>query len=376
MDRQQAQDLLIKFNEGNASKEEVRILERWYIEESKIQNEYPASLDYARIQIEMWEKIRRLKQAKERSLWPRIVAAASVIICLSAGGYVLIHKKVIEQLALGQAAQLSPGSNKAMLTLSNGTQIMLSGAKNGRLLQQGISTVTKLADGKIAYNTAPSQQGSSNEKIIYNTITTPRAGQYNLILADGTRVWLNAASSIKYPTAFIGNDRQVELSGEAYFEVAHNRLKPFKVKSGGQVVEVLGTHFNINSYKDESLVKTDLLEGSIKISANAKTELLKPGQESVFSIAKSSIAVKEADTQSAIAWKNGIFSFKQAELPTVMRQIARWYDLDVSYEGTVPATAITGTVDRNVNALQFFQILKDLDIHFKIEGKRITILQK
>lgn len=371
MNRQQAQDLLIKYNEGTASQKETRLLERWYIQESKLQNSTPEPLDYAHIQIEMWEKIERLKQPKEKLLWPRIVAAASVILSLSAASYFLMHYQHPQELALAQATQFAPGSNKAILTLANGREILLSGARKGKLVQQGSSSVTKLTEGRIAYN---SNQQNSNQKTIYNTITTPRAGQYSLILADGTKVWLNAASFIRFPTAFTGIDRQVELNGEAYFEVAHNRAKPFKVKSGGQVVEVLGTHFNINSYSDESSVKTDLLEGSVKISANAKTMLLRPGQESVFS--RSAILVQQANTQAAIAWKNGIFSFNHAELPTVMREIARWYDLEVSYEGAVPTASITGTVDRNVNASQFFQILKDLDVHFKIQGKRITIMEK
>lgn len=371
MNREQALDLLIKYNKGLASQKETRLLERWYIQESKLQSTTPEELDYTQIQIEIWEKIKGLKQPKEKLLWPRMVVAASVILLLSAATYFLMDYQRPQVLAIAQAAKLAPGSIKATLTLANGREILLSGARNGKLSQQGSSSVTKLIEGRIAYNV---NQQSFDPKTIYNTMTTPRAGQYSLILADGTKVWLNAASSIRYPTAFTGIDRQVELNGEAYFEVAHNRAKPFKVKSGGQVVEVLGTHFNINSYSDESSVKTDLLEGSVKISANAKTMLLRPGQESVFS--RSEILVQQANTQAAIAWKNGIFSFNHAELPTVMREIARWYDLEVSYEGAVPAASITGTVDRNVNASQFFQILKDLDIHFKIRGKRITIMEK
>ena len=378
MNKIQAQALLKKFDQGKASKDEIKLLERWYIEESKVQNNDPEPVDYSRIQSEMWNNIQRLKQLKTRLLWPRVAAAASVIICLSIGSYFFLNRQKSEQLAVEKAVQLSPGGNKAILTLANGETIALSTAKNGKLIQQGSVAITKVADGRIVYHTDLNSDTKENvlKNTTYNTVTTPRAGQYNLTLADGTKVWLNAASSIKYPTAFVGSDRQVELTGEAYFEVAHNRLKPFRVKSHGQTVEVLGTHFNISAYADESAVRTDLLEGSVKVLTRAKTALLKPGQEAVFTALNSTISVKEADTGMSIAWKNGIFSFKKAELPAVMRQIARWYDLDVIYEGPVPSTAITGTVDRNVNASQFFQILKDLDIHFRITGNKITITQK
>lgn len=375
MNKQQAQDLIDKFNSGVASREEIRLLDRWYINESNLQSDKPENLDYLNIQKEMWVRILLLKIKKKKLFWLRPTAAAALFISFSIGIYLLFPTKLTNRSEPEQGSNLFPGSNKAVLTLSDGQQILLSAAKRGQIASQGSALVNLVDDGKIKYNANPLKGEVAPRAIIYNKITTPRAGQYTVILADGTQVWLNAESSIRYPTTFLGQDREVELSGEAYFEVAKNRKKPFRVLVGKQVVEVLGTHFNINSYPNENYIKTDLLEGKVKITTGKDSVFLKPGQESVFMTRGSTLLVKQADTYKAVAWKNGLFNFEKAELPQVMRELARWYDLEVYYQGKVPSTAITGTVDRNVNAAQFFRILKDLDIKFKIEGKKITIMQ-
>lgn len=310
---------------------------------------------------------------KPVKLWRRMSIAASILLFLSVGSYFLFTKQPAQQNVQNQPNDISAERNKAILTLSNGQQILLNDAKNGTLAKQGNTVINKTNDGAIAYNGQRAESSVAGADIEYNTITVPRGSTYKLTLTDGTKVWLNAISSLKYPTSFKGRERNVEIVGEAYFEVAHNKQKPFHVKAAGQTVEVLGTHFNINAYPDEEKIKTDLLEGSVKVSKNKESALLKPGQASVILANQSKILVRNADVQSAVAWKNGLFSFKRADLKTVMRQISRWYDVDVSYQGEIPETAITGTIDRNLSAAKALEIISNLGVSYKSEGKKVII---
>jgi len=213
---------------------------------------------------------------------------------------------------------------------------------------------------------------SSANSLVYNTATTPRGGQYQFILSDGTKVWLNSASSIKYPVQFIGNERKVELTGEAYFEVVHNAKMPFRVVSNGQTVEDLGTHFNINAYNDENVIKTTLLEGSVKVSSAAGNNTIKPGQQAVLNNGNISV-INDADLDAAVAWKNGFFYFDDNNIQEVMRQLARWYDVDIKCEGELPSRQFSGEISRNVKASQILDILSFKKIHYKIDGKSIVI---
>jgi transmembrane sensor len=190
-------------------------------------------------------------------------------------------------------------------------------------------------------------------------------------LEDGTGVWLNAASSIKYPTAFTGNERRVEITGEAYFEVAHNADKPFRVTFNEQTVEVLGTHFNINAYADEPAAKTTLLEGKVKLTNKAQSAMLLPGQEAV--LVTNGYQVKEADLEQAMAWKNGIFYFDNTDVKTIMRQVARWYNVQVEYEGKVTDYKFAGDLRRNTNLANVLQILEQAGIHFRMEGRKLIV---
>ncbi|MDN5289402.1 MAG: FecR family protein [Mucilaginibacter sp.] len=300
--------------------------------------------------------------------WP-LMAAASILLCLAVGLFTLYRHDSPPQTALNNKKQdLVPGGNKAILTLANGQQVILNGATNGKIANQGNAAVNKLADGLLAYN---SSSETENAATAYNTMTTPRGGQYHLILADGTHVWLNAASSIKFPVSFTGKDRKVEITGEAYFEVAHDKTKPFIVASNGQTVQVLGTHFNINAYTDEDEVKTTLLEGSVKIQVGDKSFLLKPGEQS--KLKNGAIDIVAGDTDGAVDWKNGIFHFNDASIESVMRQLSRWYDVDVKYEGKVKEREFSGEISRNVNASQILDALSFKKIHYAIEGKTIII---
>jgi len=265
-----------------------------------------------------------------------------------------------------------PGKNTAILTLADGSTIVLDSAKNGALTSQGNTKVIKLNNGQLAY----SSSGATNE-VLYNTMSTPRGGQYKLVLSDGSKVWLNAASSIHYPTSFPGNERKVEITGEAYFEVAHDAKKPFKVSVNNMEVQVLGTHFNVNAYRDERTINTTLLEGSVKVTKGSSMSILKPGQQAIIQQAgddKKITVENNIDVEAVIAWKNGYFSFTNADMTAVMRQISRWYDVDIVYEGKIPDRKFGGEISRNLNASQALKILQASKVHFRIEGKKIIVL--
>jgi ferric-dicitrate binding protein FerR (iron transport regulator) len=264
---------------------------------------------------------------------------------------------------------IAPGGNKAILTLADGTQVILDSANNGAITKQGNVTVIKLDDGQLAYNAS----STSTSALTYNTVTTPRGGQYQLVLSDGTKVWLNAASSLRFPTAFVGSERKVEMTGEGYFEVAHNDKKPFLVRAGGMDVEVLGTHFNINSYKDEMVTTTTLLEGAVQVSSvQGNMVNLRPGQQSVLS--GSALRVSPADTDMAIAWKEGYFRFKNESVPAIMRKLSRWYDVEIVYRGGPGKEAFGGKISRSKTLAEVLEMLQSTKkIHFKIEERRIIV---
>jgi len=262
-----------------------------------------------------------------------------------------------------------PGGDKAMLTLADGSQIVLDSAGNGILAQQGNTKIIKQQDGQLIYNPA----GEGTGEIAYNTLATPRGGQYKITLPDGSKVWLNAASSLKYPAAFTGNERKVEITGEAYFEIAKDESRPFKVQLNQMEVEVLGTHFNINGYTDEEVIRTTLLEGRVKINTQDGHNFLKPGQQAQLQKSGRIKLVDQADLEETMAWKDGNFQFENSDIQTVMRQIARWYDVEIEYKGTVSRHFI-GTISRNVNLSQVLTMLQQTgEVKFIIEGKKVIV---
>jgi transmembrane sensor len=269
--------------------------------------------------------------------------------------------------------QIVPGGNKAILTLANGTKIVLNEARSGTLVTQGSTLVKKEGDGRLAYDILETPDVDDN--LSYNTVATPRGGQYNIILPDGTNVWLNAESSLRFPTVFNGDHRNVELTGEAYFEVAKDKHKPFTITANAVKVEVLGTHFNVNAYNDESTINTVLLEGRVKVSSNT-TVMLSPGQQAKFNRRLKTIAVGDADIEEAVAWKNGYFMFANEDLHKIMRKVSRWYNVDVVYKDDLADLTFWGNVSRFENVSQ---VLKTLEltgtVHFKIEGRRIIVMR-
>jgi transmembrane sensor len=310
----------------------------------------------------------------------RYAAAASILLFLAAGAYFYFKKQPAQPVNIVHQvvpqADLVPGSNKAILTLSNGKTISLTDAKNGLLVNEGKTAVQKTGNGQLAYDVAAGNPDQTTTPIIYNIVSTPKGGQYQLTLPDGSKVWLNAASSLKFPTAFTANNRDVELSGEAYFEVEKNKAKPFHVISNSQTIEVLGTHFNVNTYTDEPAVKTTLIEGSVKVSGGNNIVMLKPGQQSAVELNGGATAIRvnsDVNTNEVVAWKNGMFEFNNANIETIMRQVSRWYNVDVVYEGKLPAYHFDGEVPRNVNAQQVLQVLKGSGLNFTIDGRRIIV---
>jgi ferric-dicitrate binding protein FerR (iron transport regulator) len=269
-----------------------------------------------------------------------------------------------------------PGGDKAVLTLADGSTIVLDDAQNGNLTQQGNTKVIKL-NGKLAYDPAKAGAG----EIVYNTISTPRGGKYQIELPDGTQVWLNAASSLHFPTAFIGRERKVEITGEAYFEVAPLTPKggqkiPFIVSVNGSEIEVLGTHFNVMAYSDEDAVKTTLLEGSVKFVNGNNTSLLKPGQQSQLLRNGQVKVVSDVDVENVISWKNGMFQFENADMETVMRQLSRWYDVEVVFKSKKLHDPLHVEIPFNTNLSDALKILEEAGTaKFEIEGKRIIVIQ-
>ncbi len=271
------------------------------------------------------------------------------------------------------------GENKAILTLGDGSKIILDDAKNGILANQGGNSILKAAEGEVIYSflseVKDPQTEDLNAPVIYNTIETPKGGKFQIKLPDGSKVWLNAASSLRFPTVFNGSKRQVELKGEAYFEVSPDKSKIFEVNTRNQVVQVLGTHFNINAYLDEPTVNTTLLEGSVRVSdlRTNISQLLKPGEQSQLSEQIEVINLK--NTNEAVAWKEGYFQFDEADIKTVMRQIERWYDVSVVYEGDLPNYRFGGEIERNLSLLQVLKVLEKTKVHFRLEGREVIVMR-
>lgn len=305
------------------------------------------------------------------------IAAVSIGVAIIAGLYLYKSKNAadtaIAQKKGSDKYDAEPGINKATLTLADGSKLELNSAKVGVLAKAGHMSVKKTRDGQLIYLIAPSKSADANTPIAFNTINTPVGGQYQVILPDGTKVWLNAASSLKYPTLFKGGQRTVELTGEAYFEVTKNAAMPFYVKANNMQVKVLGTHFNIMAYDNEPAIKTTLLEGSVQLSSELVNNTLKPGQQGMLKNGR--ITVSDVDAGHAIAWKNGYFEFNRSGIHEIMNQLARWYDIEIAYEGNIPDDEFVGRIERNAKLSQVLKILRLSKIHFTLENKKLTVTQ-
>jgi transmembrane sensor len=393
LEQQQLAQLIARYNAGTATNEEKAFVEEWY---ESIQGETPLldDLQLNKVQQELYAALtehigqktgRELstnQNGRRRSfihkrgiirkpgvIYKRSIirwaAAAAILLAIGAGLWLYQSKPA--QLA----NDFAPGSSKAVLTLGDGSQLTLDKhVRNGQIAAQGGIIINKNAEGQIVYN-APA--GFMPDNGPENVITTPRGGIYAVVLPDGTKVWLNAASALKFPTFFSHNERTVALTGEAYFEVAPDAQKPFRVVCGDTRIEVLGTHFNVSNYPDEPAVTTTLLQGSVRVSANGQSTLLQPGEQSAIDEQQLITVNKGADSSEVLAWKNDQFYFKDAHISTIMRQISRWYDVDVVFDGPLPNDEFSGKISRDVNASQVLKILALSGINFKIEGRKIIL---
>lgn len=393
MNEEELDRLFARYLEGKCTPEEIQQVERlvdvydnestaWETLNEQERKGWLSAL-YANIKesISSYEHF-RIKHRKQFTLY-KLAVAAAVLLVISAGiWFYNSNQKTTAPKTLNPEVAItdviSPGKNKAILTLADGSKLSLTDSINGKIADQGGIKIIK-EDGILVY-TNTDQSAAPAEMM--NTISTPRGGQYQIKLPDGTRVWLNAASSLKYPTVFNGKERMVQLSGEGYFEVAKNKDKPFKVlvssaKTPGkeQMVEVLGTHFNLNGYEDEPVIRTTLLEGSVRVSSSfaKKGLILSPGQQSRLN--NGNITVENVNTTEAVAWKNGLFIFGNERIESIMRRVARWYDLEVRYEGKVTDEIFVGSVSRYENVSDILRPLQLTNmVHFRIEGRRIIVM--
>lgn len=313
---------------------------------------------------------------RKRKLWPYMAAAASVVVLIGLAVYRLwlpATKPVEPNMAAITNDVKAPDKSKATLTLAGGQQILLDQVQSGTLATENGSRVVMEKDGQLVYE----KTGAANSGTTYNILNNPRGSRVvTLTLPDGTRVWVNAGTSLTYPTAFAANERKVVLTGEAYFEVSKNPGKPFRVQfvSAGREgsVEVLGTHFNINTYDDEPAIKTTLLEGSVNVKSAFGNIVLKPGEQS--SISQSSHTSHPIPVETVVAWKDGLFDYKRSDITEVLRDAARWYDIEIVYEGKKPADTFTGGIDRTATLTELLTILQMTGVHFKLEGRKLIVL--
>ncbi|PTQ97863.1 FecR family protein [Mucilaginibacter yixingensis] len=308
------------------------------------------------------------------------IAAAILFVCTGLGLYVVNHQNQIccQNLAQTQINNaIRPGGNKATLTLSNGQVIVLDTANNGLIANTGKTRVIKSNKAQLVYNaTTQSAITPANAPVVYNTLSTPRGGMFQVVLPDGTQVWLNSASSLKFPTTFSGSERRVTLTGEGYFEVAKNKEKPFYVDINHVEVRVLGTHFNIAAYEDDNDITTTLLEGAVQVKNSDQSSTIKPGEQAVVKNDCNAIKVSPANIEKAMAWKNGYFIFGDEDIKSIMKKISRWYDVEVVYSGDFNNIRFGGTFYRSKSIDELLSNLEAIGkINFKIAGRRIIVMK-
>lgn len=390
MQEEEVQKLVEKYLHNTASAEETEKLFQWYRTEMKADSEwnFDPEEDEENLKSFIFSKI-DLPELAERQIpvyrrYYSLTAAATILLFMVSGLYFYFKKDQIQtaplpvKVAVKQKVKdIQPGGVKAILTLSDGKKIVLDDSQNGVVINQGGIKIHKNSKGIIEYTLSKSanEQNLSERKeiqTVYNTIQTPVGGKFQLNLADGSKIWLNSASSLRFPVFFSGDTREVELKGEAYFEVSKNDKK-FSVRSGNQTVEVLGTHFNINAYSDEPSITTTLIEGAVRVIElnSKKSQILKPGEQSKVD---REIRIQRKDTQADLAWKDGYFYFENASIETVMRQLGRWYGITARYEAILPEHHFEGAIATNLTLLEVLEILEKSNIHFRLEGKEVVVM--
>ncbi|MEL1241204.1 FecR family protein [Flavobacterium flavipallidum] len=371
--------LIVKKINNTLTQEEEVVFSQWYHQSDdnkvyfeKVKNNYYANLNPDNIDLDTaWYAIKSNIKPQRRIKYYYAVAA-SVVILFGLGYFFSTNDSLNQNVNQNTIVESTSKSNEVILTLADGSKVVLNNQNNGVVANQENVTITKDKDGQIIYNDSKQVH---NGKPSFNTLNIPNGQTFQVTLPDGTNVWLNAGSSLKYPTYFEGNNRTVVLTGEAYFEVAHNLKMPFKVFSNGQEVEVLGTHFNIRAYANEPFLKTTLLEGRIKISEGNNKAIVKPGEQIVVSLGKHHMYSKQVNVESAIAWKNRLFYFENARYDEIMREIERWYDVEVIYKNKMSNERFEGAIQKDLPLNQVLKMLESEDVHFKIQGKEVIVTQ-
>lgn len=365
MEEEYIQQLLNNYLNNQLSDEEKAILESWYNEQADknrfdlSQKELKTNLDKIAAGLPLH------KTPAIRKIWPYISAAGILIFLVCCTFYFLSQKKPSIQVSQRLLKDIAPGQKQATLRLANGKIIVLKKGLKGELgRQQG--AVIKMDQSSVTYEST--DVTNSSAALTYNTLTTERGeiSPFPLILPDGTKIWLNAASSLTFPSDFTRSDREVTLTGEAYFEVAHNAKKPFRVKTAGQIVEDIGTRFDVCAYEDESQVRTSLIQGVVKVNQT----LLKPGQQSIFQ--NGNITVSNTNVSQSIGWKNGMFVFDNSDLHSLMRQVARWYDVVIVYEGNPSNDTFDGQISRDASLMTLLKILRSDNLHVSLNSEGNT----
>lgn len=368
-------DLIQRYLKGNASPEEAEALHEWY--NSFDDSEVPLFLEPGEDRNMLEQRLlNRLKpvmpppKKQKDPIW-RYAAAAALLVLIAVAGitgwqyrYSSPHKNIVADNT--PAADKLPAGKKATLTLADGSTIALDDAAIGALGKQGGANVIKKEKGQLAY-----QDSDATGAVVYNTLTVPRGGRFQLVLPDGTKVWLNSATSLRYPTAFRGTERKVTLQGQAYFEIAANAAQPFKVQAGEMDVAVLGTRFDMMAYADEPTINATLVDGKIKV----QDKILQPGQQAVLALPGHQLTVRDADVNKITAWKNGLFVFNNMDLPTILREVARWYDVEIIYHSAPGKELYGGGISRNLNLSAVLQVLEENGTnHFKTDGNKVVVL--
>ncbi|WP_413668276.1 FecR domain-containing protein [Mucilaginibacter sp. Mucisp86] len=387
MNNDKPRHLIAKYLAGECTPSEKQEVERWYDEydagnkkylnddAEEIKSSAERSFEELRERLALPVEVPggQIKSFKVSvKVW---LAAASILLVLSVGGYFLLGYSAKSQLTAQQeTGPIKPGTNKAILTLPGGEKINLTDAGSGVLAKAGGISISKTADGQLVYQSSREDANISNGKVQYNTLSTPRGGQFQVILPDGSHVWLNSASTIVYPTAFTGKTRAVKLQGEAYFEVAKNKHMPFVVTTNKLDVKVLGTHFNVTAYDDDAAITTTLLEGSVQLNKGTVKAMLTPGLQGVAFNNQQNIAVQKANMEQVMAWRNGYFAFEDTSIKDVMKIAARWYDVEVSYHGSVENKKFGGSISRYKNITELLDNMSESGgFHYQIEGRRILL---
>jgi len=370
MDNRRIDFLAKKWQTNTLTEAERHEFEQWYNAFDDATHQLSGYKNAKELADKIYGKIEqnvKPSQPYRSSLWPKLAVACVFLLLISSAliYFARTTKQTGNKLSIIKYDAL-PGNNHAILILGNGNQITL-GINDKKLITNPDGQQIEADKGKLVYGRTNSH--AAFNEVSYNTIITPAGGQYQVTLPDGSQVWLNAKTSLKYPVSFNGNERRVELSGEAYFEITHNAKQPFIVSTRGESVRVLGTHFNVSAYTDEQQVTTTLLQGSIQVATAQTHTLIKPGEQAILNVGdkRAGFIVQSVNTDQAVAWKNGLFYFKTADIPTVMRTLARWYNLQVEFEGKMSAKTFSGKIYRNVNASNVVQILKYSGINAQLQ---------